>query len=132
MEKEKTGVSLFYLEAGVDEGDIIAQKAFSIKKNDTILDLLNKTKKASIKIIKEQVPKIIDGVAKREAQNHNEATYFPSRSPKDGEIDFSWDADKISRFIRAQTHPYPGAFFCVEGKKVIIWSATIQDLKSNI
>jgi methionyl-tRNA formyltransferase len=127
--EKQTGISLLYLEGGIDEGDIVAQQAFTIAADDTILEVLEKAKNASVEIVKEHIPKILDGSAKRKVQNHSDATYFPKRSPEDGEIDWNWDVDKINRFIRAQTHPYPGAFTIIEGKKVILWKADIQNLK---
>jgi len=43
-------------------------------------------------------------------------------------IDWNLSSTEISRFIRAQTKPYPGAFTIIENKKVIIWDAKIIDL----
>ena len=41
--EKETGISLFYFDKGVDTGDIIAQKNFSIEDTDTIKDILEKT-----------------------------------------------------------------------------------------
>ena len=38
-----------------------------------------------------------------------------------------WPAQRIRNFIRAQTHPYPGAFTIIDGKKVTIWKASIEE-----
>ena len=46
------------------------------------------------------------------------------------EIDWSWSAEYVCRWIRAQTKPYPGAFFLHKGKKIIIWKATL--LKTDV
>jgi methionyl-tRNA formyltransferase len=128
--ESKTGVSLFYLEKGVDEGDIIAQQTFLIEPDDTISDVLIKAEKASINIIKEHVPRMLNGTSSRLPQNHQEATYFPRRTPKDGEIDWNLDDEKINCFIKAQTHPYPGAFTVIGNKKVIIWEATVTNINT--
>ena len=58
-------------------------------------------------------------------QDKSQIQVYPQRSPKDGEIDWSWDNKRISNFIKAQTKPYPGAWTKIGNKKVIIWSADI-------
>ena len=123
--EKETGVSLFYLEGGMDEGDIISQAKFNIDRTDTIKEVLARAEEASLMIIQEQVPAILAGRAGRMKQDNDLATYYPKRSPEDGKIDWSWSKGRIQRFIRAQTRPYPGAFTIIDGKKVIIWDADI-------
>lgn len=123
--EKETGVSLFYLAKGIDDGDIIAQKSFVIDNNDTIREVLNKTEDASIEIVINNIPKILNKTANRIPQNHSNATYYPKRTPEDGNINWNLDSESILRFIRAQTHPYPGAYTYINGKKVIIWEASI-------
>lgn len=122
----KSGVSLFYFDDGVDTGDIIAQKKFSISPSDTIKEVLKKTKKCSKDILLEYIPLLEKGIAPRIKQDHSKATIFPKRTPKDGEIDWALPGDQIKNFIRAQTRPYPGAFTIIQGKKVTIWDADIE------
>lgn len=123
--EKQTGISLFYLEGGIDEGDIITQESFKIEENETIRDILLKAENASVKIIDIETQKVLDGTSKRIKQNHSKATYFPKRTPQDGEIDWKWESSKINRFIRAQTKPYPGAFTFINEKKIILWDAEI-------
>jgi len=129
--EKETGISLFYLAEGVDLGDIIAQEAFLIDEQDTIKDLLEKTTIASLKILKNYIPKIAEGIAPRFKQDHSNSSTYPKRSPEDGLIDWKWDCERIQNFIRAQTKPYPGAFTIINGKKVIIWDASITQETKN-
>jgi methionyl-tRNA formyltransferase len=126
--EKETGVSLFYFEKGVDEGDIIAQKKIPIEESDNISHVLEKAKTASIDILLQYLPLLADGKAPKIAQDHSLATLYPKRTPEDGLIDWSWDKMRIKNFIRAQTKPYPGAFTIVNDKKVIIWDADIIEL----
>jgi len=126
--EEETGVSLFYFEKEVDSGDLIAQKKIPIVETDTISDLLEKAKLASVEILDENYPLLIANQITAVPQNHSEATEFPARSPKDGEIDWSWERRRIRDFIRAQTRPYPGAFTIINGKKVTIWDADVENV----
>jgi methionyl-tRNA formyltransferase len=123
----ETGVSFFYADDGVDSGDIISQIAFDIEENDTCATVYEKATLASIKILQEYIPRIAAGTAPRVAQDETQATYFPQRKPEDGLIDWSWNAKRVRNFIRAQTRPYPGAFTFIEGKKVVIWDADINE-----
>ena len=125
--ESETGISLFYFEKGVDEGDIIAQEKFPIVETDTILNILEKAKKASVKLLIDYLPRIADGTAPKIPQDHSQATIFPKRTPEDGLIDWNWDAKKIRNFIKAQTRPYPGAFTIINKKKIILWDADIID-----
>lgn len=124
----KTGVSLFYFEKGVDEGDIISQEEFDIDPKDTIKEVLEKTKTASKNILLQSLPQIANGTSGRTPQDNSKATLFPKRTPKDGLIDWNRDSEAIRNFIRAQTRPYPGAYTIINGKKVIIWDADVNEL----
>ncbi len=126
--EKETGLTFFYLDDGVDDGDIIAQKKISIKPNDTIQELINKTAAASLSIIEEFLPRISDGTAPRIKQDHSKATVVPQRKPEDGLINWDWNTKRIKDFIRAQTKPYPGAYTVIKGKKITIWDAEIVDI----
>ncbi|MBC6409702.1 MAG: methionyl-tRNA formyltransferase [Ekhidna sp.] len=126
--ESETGVSLFYIEKGVDKGAIIAQKKFNIDSNDTIKDLLEKARIAAIAVLNEALPKIKNNSVISIRQDHSKATTFPKRTPQDGLIDWSWDVVRIENFIKAQTKPYPGAFTYIGDKKVIIWDAEINKI----
>lgn len=121
------GLSLFYLDDGVDSGDIVAQRSFPIEDHETIADALRKLEDAGEALLEEFLPLLAEGRAPRIVQNHDEATYCPQRSPADGEIDWTQSARRIKDFIRAQTRPYPGAFTRVAGKKVILWDADVVE-----
>ncbi len=125
--EKEGGVTLFYLEDGVDAGDIIGQERFPIEEEDTIADALVKLEDAGQRLLERCLPLMKKEEAPRIPQNHAEATQYPQRSPADGEIDWSKPAGQIRDFIRGQTRPYPGAFTRIAGKKVIIWDAEVLD-----
>jgi methionyl-tRNA formyltransferase len=121
------GITLFHLDEGVDSGDIIGQQSFPIEEHETIADALQKLEDAGAALLEEFLPLLAEGRAPRIAQNHDQATYCPQRSPDDGEIDWTKSSKQIKDFIRAQTRPYPGAFIRIAGKKAIIWDADIVE-----
>ena len=58
--------------------------------------------------------------------------YLPQRLPEDGVIDWSLSSETISRFIKALTKPYPGAFFKEAASIVKIWRADPIDLSCDL
>jgi methionyl-tRNA formyltransferase len=129
--EKETGISLFYIGDGVDEGDVIEQKSFSIEESDYIASVLKKTEVASIEVLIRNLPLLASGNAPKIKQDHSIATYFPKRNPEDGQINWEWEPSKIKNFIRAQSKPYPGAFTIINGKKIILWDADISYLMED-
>ena len=117
--EKKTGVTLFKLDDGVDDGDIISQKSFPIDEQDTIREVYEKATVASKKILSEVLANMnnIEFIT----QDKSKIKIYPQRKPEDGKIDLSKNADEIYNFVRAQSSPYPGAFIRAgDGKKLII------------
>lgn len=119
----ETGVTLFRMESGVDDGDIISQEKLKISDTDTIKTMLEKTSSVSKKIIIKQLKK---NIVNYTPQDKSKIKIFPQRSSEDGEIDWSWDKTKILNFVRAQTRPYPGAYTILNNKKIILWDISID------
>jgi methionyl-tRNA formyltransferase len=127
--EDKAGVSLFKLGSGVDDGPIIAQKEFEIGLEDHIKDVYLKATVESKKILREAL--MNPDHIKYTEQDKNAIVVYPQRSPKDGEIDWGKSQSEIQNFIRAQSRPYPGAYFMVGNKKVTIWDATINEIDNE-
>ncbi|MGC9021918.1 MAG: methionyl-tRNA formyltransferase, partial [Dissulfurimicrobium sp.] len=94
-----------------------------ISETDTAFTLFKKMEAATYELLKEFIPRVLDGTAPRTPQDHSLATYFGGRRPEDGIIDWNLPARDIYNLIRAVTWPYPGAFSFLNGKKLIIWWA---------
>lgn len=117
----KTGVTIHYVDRGIDTGDIIAQKNVPIAIDDTAVTLREKLIVATGELLREALPAILSGTNSRISQNNSEATYVKRRNPEDGFIDWSWPAKRIYNLIRALVKPWPGVFYYnKEGKKIVI------------
>lgn len=122
----KTGVTLFYFDEGMDSGDIVGQFEIPIEACDTISDVLVKAENASAQLVERFALGLLEGIAPRLEQDHSRASYVSLRRPEDGWIDWKQPASDIYNFIRAQTHPYPGAFtWLPDGRVLRIWSGSI-------
>ena len=129
--EEETGVTLHYMTAQPDAGDIVCQQRVSISHDDTAVMLNKKLTQASGEMLDEILPLLKSGEAPRQAQNHDEATYFGRRRPADGAIDWNQSSRKIFNLVRAVTQPYPGAFTFRGQNKLIIWGAKAVDAVAN-
>lgn len=121
--EREAGMSLFELSDNTDEGDLYGQKAFPIGEDDTIADLLDRAEEAALSLVSECIPGILQGRL-RPSPQHGAPSYCLQRFPEDGLIDWSCDSTRILRLIRATTHPYPGAYTFLEGRRLVIWQAT--------
>ena len=122
----ETGVTLFRLEDGVDDGDIIAQEKIVIEEGESIKEVYEKVTDVSKKILIKTL-KNIEDIAFI-PQDKSKIKIYPQRNPDDGELDLTKSSKDLYDFIRAQSSPYPGAFIkTVDGKKLIIEKARIED-----
>lgn len=122
--ENKTGITLFQMDEGVDSGPIVAQAEETIRGDDTIASLYARIEERGLELLKQFLPVIAKKAAVLSPQDETERRIFPQRSPADGCIDWGQDAQYIERFIRAQTRPYPGAFTTLNGRQLTIWAAS--------
>ncbi|HPK42798.1 MAG TPA: formyltransferase [Synergistales bacterium] len=123
----ETGATLHWMTPRPDEGDIVDQERVPIGERDTALEVMLKVADAAERALTRSLPLIEAGKAPRIPQDESKATYFGGRRPEDGLIDWSAPARDICNLVRAVTHPYPGAFTFLDGRKVFIWKATPLD-----
>jgi len=121
--EKETGNSMIYLDDGVDTGDLVAQRRIPIAYEDTCATLYAKVADSAIDMLREHLPGLKTGTAPRVKQDDSIATVMPKRSPEDGLIDWSRPARALYDWVRALTHPYPGAFTFAGGRKLFVWEA---------
>lgn len=120
--ERETGNTMFWLTPGLDDGDIIAQRRIAISLFDTCGTLYEKVADAGIAMLLEHLPALLDNRAPRRPQQE----FLPPmarRRPADGLIDWTKSPGEQYNWIRALTHPYPGAFTTWEGQTVFLWAA---------
>jgi methionyl-tRNA formyltransferase len=118
----ETGVTLHYMEAKADRGDLVGQKRVPITLEDTALSLFAKMTVAAAEVLREAYPLLRAGTAPRVPQDHARASHFGGRGPADGLIHWSQSAWQVYNLMRAVTHPYPGAFTFFRDRKLFIWA----------
>ncbi len=121
-QEDHTGVTVFYVGEGFDEGDILLQKKVLIGPDDTANGVYDRVCQVTVELILDAYSLISKKAVTRASQDHKKATYTCSRNPGDGFIDWEDSTVSIYAQIRALTYPYPGAYTFYEEKKIIIWN----------
>lgn len=117
----ETGVTLHVMTEKPDAGDIVGQAVVPIAFDDTALTLFGKMEKAAESLLFGILPRIAAGDIPRRRNEIEKGSYFGSRKPEDGRIDWTRPAAEIYNLVRAVTRPYPGAFSFLLGEKLVVW-----------
>jgi methionyl-tRNA formyltransferase len=124
VEKTPAGVTLHYVDEGIDTGDIVQQKAVPISCSDTGESLYHKLEISALELLRETWPAIESGGIRQVAQGRGEGTFHKQADLAridEIHLDQSYKAEDLLNVLRARTFPpYPGAFFRHNGKKVHI------------
>ncbi|MGI8432374.1 MAG: methionyl-tRNA formyltransferase [Chthoniobacterales bacterium] len=106
---EETGITVMYMDEGLDTGDILAQSHLAILPNETGGSLHDRLAEVAPAALLAALAQLIHGSAPRAPQNAALATYAPKLERSHGRIDWHEEAVIIERKIRA-FGPWPGAF----------------------
>jgi methionyl-tRNA formyltransferase len=124
----RTGVTLFEItDATADSGPIVGQVEVDITRDETATTLFDKLSDAHEELIRAHVPELLAGTAPKIPQDPRRASAWPKRTPADGIIDWETRAPYLDAWVRAQTHPYPGAFTFRGDERFVIWRAREVD-----
>lgn len=124
---DKTGVTLFKLDSGVDTGPIVAQHEIPLSPDVDAAALYDVVNDAHAILIRDAVPRLVRDELPLVEQVEAHATLWPGRKPEDGEIALDGSVRDAERLVRAVTRPYPGAFLVQDGARTIVWRAHIAD-----
>jgi methionyl-tRNA formyltransferase len=129
----ETGITVIYMDEGLDTGNILLQRKADILPTDTGGSLHNRLAQIAPEVLLESLRLLAKGDAPRTPQDNALATYAPKLTREDGKIDWSEPAEVVERKIRA-FNPWPGAFteIATPGiRKLKIFSAAIVDLNGG-
>ncbi|MBX0305413.1 methionyl-tRNA formyltransferase [Haloarcula salinisoli] len=124
---DETALSMFHLVEAADAGDLVAQWPIDIDIQDDAASLYEKVVAAGRSLIRQTYPEFERGAVPRTPQDETEATWWPKRTPDQGGIDWRQPPGTVYDWIRGQSHPYPGAFSYLDGRKVTVWAAAPPD-----
>lgn len=124
---DEFGVTVHYVDEGIDTGDIILQGMQSISVNDTYASLLDKAVVLCADTLLESLVLIKEGRVARLSQSaiHPVGFYCGRRIEGDEWIDWNWSSERIFNFIRAISAPGPGARTVCGGNEIIVQKAVM-------
>ena len=105
----ETGITLMKMDAGLDTGDMIAQRTLPIQPTHTGGTLTTELAELGATLLVDTLPDWLAGKITPQRQDNNLATLAPSLKKQEGAIDWTQSATEIERQVRA-FHPWPGTF----------------------
>jgi methionyl-tRNA formyltransferase len=123
----ETGITVMYMDEGLDTGDILLQRKIDILPNDIGGSLHDRLAQIAPEGLLESLRLLSSKSAPRASQDKAVATYAAKLNREDGHIDWKEPAEVIERKIRAYD-PWPGAFTKIDNRNLKIFSAQVVDL----
>ena len=119
----KTGLTIFWVDEGIDTGDILLQKEVEVGPDETTGAVyFDKLYPLGVAACLEAVALVAAGQAPRIPQDHTKATYDPPCDEKVARLDWSRSGRQVFNFIRG-CDPQPGATTSFRGEKVKLYNA---------
>jgi methionyl-tRNA formyltransferase len=105
----ETGVTLMRIDAGLDTGDIVAQRRTPIRPEDDSATLHDRLAQLGAELLAQTIPDYVAGKIQPKAQPAEGASSAAKIKKEDGRIDWNQPGRTIWNRLRAFT-PWPGAF----------------------
>ncbi len=126
----ETGVTVMYMDEGLDTGDILLQHKIAISPTETGATLHDRLAQIAPEALLESLRLLAAGNAPRVPQDKSLANYAPKLNREAGRLNWNESAEAIERKIRAY-NPWPGAFTELGGGNLKIFTASIVDLRGK-
>lgn len=124
--EDETGITIMYMDEGMDTGDIILQKYTSIDPKENAGSLHDRLAVLGKSALKEALLLFEKGRPKGIPQDHANATYCKKIDKSWGEIDWTMSAKDLNNLVRGLT-PWPGCYTFYMGERLKIWEIEIID-----
>ena len=112
----KTGVSIFWVDEGIDTGPILIQREVDILPEDTVGSMyFDRLYPMGIEMLTEAVKLVREGNAPRIDQDHSQASYEPPIRAEHGIVDFTRPGPIVYNHVRG-CDPQPGASVSLNGE----------------
>lgn len=124
---EKTGITIMYMEEGLDTGDMLA-KAETMIGEKTGQELHDELAQMGAQLLVDTLDHL--GDLTRVKQDDALSTYAPMLSKKEGHLDFSQSPQRLERTIRA-FDPWPGSYGYLGDRMIKFWKASVPELETD-
>jgi methionyl-tRNA formyltransferase len=127
---KESGVTIMKMDAGLDTGPMLKQRAITLAADETGESLHDKLAVIGAELLIETLPGYFDGSIQPQQQDEAGVTYAPQIKKEDGVIDWSQGAESIERLVRAFT-PWPGTSTIWKGQPLKIRSGIAASGKAE-
>lgn len=121
----RTGVTIMYMNAGLDTGDIITSSEVDIGSDMTGGELYERLAMLGAALLADTIDSIQKGKATRLMQDEAQSSYYPPLSKALSEIDWNKPAKDIHNLVRA-LDPVMGGIAHMGNESVKIWRASVE------
>lgn len=129
--EKETGVTIHYIDEGVDTGEIILQEKVKVDDNDSVGSVyFKKLYPLGIRLVTAAVALIREDKAPRIPQDESQASFQPLITENDVKIDWNSSTRQLHNLIRG-ANPAPGAHATFRGEKLKIWEAEPAEKKEG-
>lgn len=128
--EDKTGITIMYMDEGMDTGDIIKIEECIIESNDNVGTLHDKLSKIGSSLLEEVLPTIFNNTNQRIKQNNELATFAPTIKREDEKIDFNNCGKDIINQIRG-LNPWPVANFLLNNQEIKVFEAKFEPANNS-
>lgn len=128
-DEKEFGITVHYVDQGIDTGDIILQKTYGITDEDNYATLLERAYEGCAELLYDAIKLIQNGEVKtiRQADIDKVGMYCGGRCAGDETINWNQSSREIFSFIRAICKPGPQAISWINGNKISINRAAMVE-----
>ncbi len=130
-DEKETGITLMYMDEGMDTGDIIDMVKCPILDDDDILTMHNKLSTLGSELLLKNLDNIVNQKTKRLKQDNSKATYAKMIEREMEDLNFKQSVRSIYNKIRAFS-PYPLCKVMINNEEVKIVKAHYEQTKSLV
>ncbi|HET7763895.1 MAG TPA: methionyl-tRNA formyltransferase [Burkholderiales bacterium] len=123
---EVTGVSIMQMDAGLDTGPVLLRETVTISQADTAGTLGERLAGLGGQLLVRALDALEAGGLEAVPQAGGDATYAPKPDKREYRVDWSEDAARVNRRVRA-FNPAPGAGARIRGVDLKIWSCVVAE-----
>lgn len=127
----ETGISIMYMVKKMDAGDVIAQRAIPIEKDDDNGTMFKKLSILGRDLLLETLPKLINGDITATPQDEDQVVFSPNISTDQERIDYRLTAQEIDNKVRG-LRPAPLGNMIIDGLRTKIYDVTPLDEKTTL
>lgn len=128
-DEKEFGITVHYVDQGVDTGDIIIQEQFPISDEDNYATLLERAHENCPRLLLEAIKLIqcsqVMPFPQRDISSNG--TYCSTRIPGDEKLDWNQSSRNVFNFVRAICKPGPQARCMLNGNEVLINKVELVD-----